>query len=80
MTEEAGERWIVNLIRNARLDAKIDSQARTVVMGTQHKSVYQDVIEKSKDLSFRCHVMSSNIDKKEKELAYRVNHPVSLNK
>lgn len=26
MTEEDAERWIVNLIRNARLDAKIDSK------------------------------------------------------
>lgn len=26
MTEEEAERWIVNLIRNARLDAKIDSK------------------------------------------------------
>ena len=26
MTPEDAERWIVNLIRNARLDAKIDSQ------------------------------------------------------
>lgn len=26
MTPEEAERWIVNLIRNARLDAKIDSK------------------------------------------------------
>ena len=26
MAPEAAERWIVNLIRNARLDAKIDSK------------------------------------------------------
>jgi translation initiation factor 3 subunit E len=26
MSEEEAERWIVNLIRNARLDAKIDSK------------------------------------------------------
>ena len=26
MTPEDAERWIVNLIRNARLDAKIDSK------------------------------------------------------
>ena len=28
MDEEAAEKWIVNLIRNARLNAKIDSQGR----------------------------------------------------
>ena len=29
MTPEDAERWIVNLIRNARLDAKIDSEKVT---------------------------------------------------
>lgn len=36
-------RWIVDLIRNARLDAKIDSATGTVVMGTPVKSIYQKV-------------------------------------
>ena len=72
LPEEEGERWIVNLIRNARLDAKIDSQARAVVMGAQYAPVYQDLIEKTKELAFRSHVISSNMDKKEQELAMRL--------
>jgi len=47
MEKEAAERWIVDLIRNAKLDAKIDSKANTVIMGTQFPSVYQKVIEKN---------------------------------
>ena len=39
MDYDDAERWIVNLIRNARLDAMIDSKMGTVVMGTQHTSV-----------------------------------------
>jgi translation initiation factor 3 subunit E len=35
----AAEKWIVNMIRNARLDAKIDSARNQVVMGTQHPSM-----------------------------------------
>jgi len=35
MESDDAERWIVNLIRNAKLDAKIDSQLGHVVMGTQ---------------------------------------------
>jgi translation initiation factor 3 subunit E len=35
MSVEAAEKWIVNLIRNAKLDAKIDSQNNMIVMGTQ---------------------------------------------
>ena len=53
MTTEEAERWIVNLIRNAKLDAKIDSKQGTVVMGVETNSPYQQLIEKTKALSFR---------------------------
>ena len=36
MNYDDAERWIVDLIHNARLDAKIDSKMGTVVIGTQH--------------------------------------------
>ncbi len=65
MDQEAAERWIVNLIRNARLDAKIDSQANTVIMGSQYPTVYQKVIEKTKGLSFRSYVLANNLAKTE---------------
>ncbi|KAL4236472.1 Eukaryotic translation initiation factor 3 subunit E [Mactra antiquata] len=64
MTPEDAERWIVNLIRNARLDAKIDSKLGHVVMGTQAVSPYQQVIEKTKNLAFRSQVLAMNIEKK----------------
>jgi translation initiation factor 3 subunit E len=50
MSPEEAERWIVNLIRNANLDAKIDSQNGTVVMGSQSLSPYETVIDKTKNL------------------------------
>jgi len=65
MDKEAAEKWIVNLIRNAKLDAKIDSKANTVIMGTQYPSVYQKVIEKTKGLSFRSSVLANNLAKSE---------------
>eukprot|EP01116_Phalansterium_solitarium_P003557 TRINITY_DN14378_c0_g1_i1.p1 TRINITY_DN14378_c0_g1~~TRINITY_DN14378_c0_g1_i1.p1 ORF type:complete len:479 (-),score=131.36 TRINITY_DN14378_c0_g1_i1:279-1634(-) len=61
------ERWIVNLIRNARLDAKIDSKDNHVIMGTQYPSVYQKVIEKTKGLSFRSYQLATNLNKKHDE-------------
>ncbi|XP_074640553.1 eukaryotic translation initiation factor 3 subunit E-A-like [Tubulanus polymorphus] len=64
MTPEDAERWIVNLIRNARLDAKIDSKLGHVVMGTQAVSPYQQVIEKTKGLSFRSQMLCMNIEKR----------------
>lgn len=36
MTPEEAERWIVNLIRNARLDAKIDSKLVSIMLDTAH--------------------------------------------
>jgi len=63
MDQDQAERWIVNLIRNARLDAKIDSKENHVIMGTQFPSVYQKVIEKTKGLSFRSYVLANNLAK-----------------
>merc|ERR1719357_572603 len=65
MTPEEAERWIVNLIRNARLDAKIDSKLGHVVMGNNAISPYQQVIEKTKSLAFRCQMLAMNIEKKQ---------------
>lgn len=65
MGPDEAERWIVNLIRNARLDAKIDSKQGHVVMGTQAVSPYEQVIEKTKGLSFKCMNMAMTIEKRE---------------
>ena len=64
MTPEEAERWIVNLIRNARLDAKIDSKLGHVVMGNNAVWPYQQVIEKTKCLSVRSQMLPMNIEKK----------------
>ncbi|XWS56311.1 hypothetical protein CRYUN_Cryun09bG0075100 [Craigia yunnanensis] len=36
---EEAERWIVNLIRNSKLDTKINSNAGTVIMESNHPKV-----------------------------------------
>jgi translation initiation factor 3 subunit E len=61
MNYDDAERWIVNLIRNARLDAKIDSKMGTVVMGTQHPDIYEQIIEKTKVLGQRSYTLTSNV-------------------
>lgn len=65
MEQETAERWIVNLIRNARLDAKIDSKSNLVVMGSQSPSVYQKIIERTRGLSFRSNVLATSLSKGE---------------
>jgi len=62
MDQTQAERWIVNLIRNAKIDAKIDSAKNRVIMGTQYPSIYQQVIEKTKALTFRSYVLVNNLE------------------
>lgn len=68
MTNEEAEKWIVDLIRNARLDAKIDSKQGHVVFGAQAISPYQQIIEKTKALAVRANAISLSIDKKMKNI------------
>ncbi|KAI9818003.1 MAG: eukaryotic translation initiation factor 3 subunit E [Phylliscum demangeonii] len=55
---DEGEKWIVNLIRDTRVDAKIDYKDGTVVMNHPPQSVYQQVIERTKGGFFRTQVLS----------------------
>jgi translation initiation factor 3 subunit E len=67
--EAEAERWIVELIRNVNLQAKIDSNENAVMMSARHSDVYQQVIERSKDLTFRSYVLSNNVEQRVKETA-----------
>ncbi|KAI8102657.1 hypothetical protein M9434_005456 [Picochlorum sp. BPE23] len=53
MEKDVTEKWIVNLIRNARLNARIDSEAETVVIQNQSLSAYEQLLEKARALSLR---------------------------
>ncbi|XP_033232233.1 eukaryotic translation initiation factor 3 subunit E isoform X2 [Belonocnema kinseyi] len=64
MKAAIAECWIVNLIRNARLDAKIDSKLGHVVMGGQPASPYQQLIEKIEGLSARSENLENVIERK----------------
>ncbi|CAG0885950.1 unnamed protein product [Cyprideis torosa] len=64
MERTEAEHWIVNLIRQAHLDAKIDSKAGHVVMDIQAVSPYHQLIEKTKQLSIRTQMQSLQIEKR----------------
>eukprot|EP00930_Biecheleria_cincta_P057099 TRINITY_DN4308_c0_g1_i1.p1 TRINITY_DN4308_c0_g1~~TRINITY_DN4308_c0_g1_i1.p1 ORF type:complete len:460 (+),score=113.58 TRINITY_DN4308_c0_g1_i1:39-1382(+) len=68
MQAEEAEVWIVKLIQSAKLDARIDSEKSRVVMSKVPPSIYQQVIEKTKNLSFRSTMMLSNLEKQGKEM------------
>lgn len=61
LNNEDGEKWIVNLIRDTRLDAKIDSKEGTVIMNHPPSSVYQQVIERTKGGFFRTQVLNAAV-------------------
>jgi translation initiation factor 3 subunit E len=61
MDQDAAEKWIANLILNARLNAKIDSQSGTVVMGTQTQSVHEQLMDKAKQLSVRAFMLANTV-------------------
>jgi len=63
LSMEESEWWIVNLIRAAKLDAKIDSARNTVIVTSQAPSVYQQLLDKTKTLALRAGVLASNIER-----------------
>lgn len=66
MQPDEAECWIVNLIRNARLDAKIDSKLGHVVMGAQPLSPYQQLVERIDSLAVRSEALTSLVERKHK--------------
>ena len=61
MDRERAERWIVDLIRNALLDAKIDSEEGCVVMGSGSVSIYEQVMDRTNELTSRSSGLVSNL-------------------
>lgn len=64
MTKEEGEKWIVNLIRDTRADAKIDFKEGMVYMNQTNSAIYQTVIEKTRGFTFRTAAMGQAMDRK----------------
>ena len=62
MSEKEVEHWVVDLIRtNSHLDARIDSAANTMLFGTQQQSVYQNVIEITKEITEKADTLLSYV-------------------
>jgi len=64
MEPEAAEHWIVNLIRNYRIDgAKIDSDKKQVVMSVKPVSIHEQVMENTKRLALRSQQIALQLEK-----------------
>lgn len=69
MKQEEGEKWIVKLIRDTRMDAKVDFKDNTVIMNPAYNPVYQQIIERTKALIFRSQVINGAMDKRDSSAA-----------
>lgn len=61
MSYDEAERWIMNLVRNSKLDAKIDSVAGTVIMGTNLPNVHEQIMESMKNLNTRTYMLAKSL-------------------
>merc|ERR1712096_439129 len=64
MSRDEAEVWIVKLIQQAKLDAKIDSETHRVVMTRQPPSVYQKVLDRTKSVGVRTQVLNMNVQRR----------------
>ena len=64
LSYEDAERWIVNLIRKANLDARIDSKAGHVIMGMQPSSLHDLVLQRTKNLAFKTQLQCAALEKR----------------
>jgi len=61
MSYEEAERWILNLVRSSKLDAKIDSNSGTLEMEPNYLNVYELLIENANILSVRTDTLAKNV-------------------
>ncbi|KAL6839039.1 hypothetical protein ACP4OV_031093 [Aristida adscensionis] len=61
MRYDEAELWIMNLVRNSKLDAKIDSASGTLIMVTDQANVHERMIESLKNLNMRTYMLAKNI-------------------
>lgn len=66
MDKASAEKWIVNLIRNARYAAKIDSKTNRILMHDQIPNIYQHCVEKTEGVVLRTTLLKSHMEKKKK--------------
>ncbi|GJN09898.1 hypothetical protein PR202_ga27947 [Eleusine coracana subsp. coracana] len=61
MNYDEAESWIMNLVRNSKLDARIDSVSGTLIMATNPVNVHEQIIESLKGLNMRTFMLAKNI-------------------
>eukprot|EP01056_Protomagalhaensia_sp_Gyna25_P005790 Protomagalhaensia_sp_Gyna_25__5789@NODE_84_length_5393_cov_96_575458_g65_i0_p1_GENE_NODE_84_length_5393_cov_96_575458_g65_i0NODE_84_length_5393_cov_96_575458_g65_i0_p1_ORF_typecomplete_len521_score104_36PCI/PF01399_27/5_9e17PCI/PF01399_27/1_4e04eIF3_N/PF09440_10/0_014BLOC1S3/PF15753_5/3_2e03BLOC1S3/PF15753_5/0_57DDRGK/PF09756_9/2_3e03DDRGK/PF09756_9/0_31_NODE_84_length_5393_cov_96_575458_g65_i038015363 len=63
MEAEDAEKWIVNLIRESKLDAKIDSERNVIQMTTHVPNFHEQIIEKTRNQLLRSQALIQNLER-----------------
>jgi len=63
VSQEEAEVWIVNLIRNANMEAKIDLEKGVLSLTSSQPVVYEQILTKTRDLVPRTVILVNNIAK-----------------
>lgn len=65
LSQEEGEKWIVNLIRDTRMgaDARIDLEKNVIEINRPALPAYQSIIEKTRGMAFRAQALGAAIGK-----------------
>ncbi|KAK4538361.1 hypothetical protein CDCA_CDCA17G4386 [Cyanidium caldarium] len=60
---EQAEKWVVDWIRTARVDAKIDDRTNQILMGHRAGSVYDQVVDATRSLLYRTTALGHAMDR-----------------
>jgi translation initiation factor 3 subunit E len=61
LQQAEAERWIIGLINDSKLDAKIDSASNHVEMEKSYPSIYSQIVSKTKHLTFQTHALHDQV-------------------
>merc|ERR1719487_1798454 len=67
MEPEQAELWIVKLIQNAKLEARIDCEKNRVIMAKQPHNVYAQVLDRTKNIPFRSELLFRILTRKDED-------------
>ncbi len=62
MGEEEAEKWIVDLIRSAQIDARLDAKTSSLQMMQPDTTLYQQVLDNTRDLIARTRNLAESIE------------------
>ena len=61
LKQSDAERWIIGLINDSKLDAKIDSASNLVEMAKSYPSIYSQIVSKTKHITYQTHALHSQV-------------------